>query len=153
MTKRILVLLLAMALSYCCNKKSCPGDELPRIVVKIQGMVQNSETAILYKLESEKKDSTFIQIDNINPSFYFFPVNDFDDADAAARQFVIRHGNKRDTIDHILVNFKDEEMVCDSRWGCGRGTGKNKTTIKKLGHFSFLYHGKSYGINDTLFLD
>jgi hypothetical protein len=137
----------------CCNKKFCPGDELPSIAVKMTHAPQSNETVTLYTLENGKVDSTFFQVYGDNASFNFFPMNDFDDVNVGLRQFVIRHNNKLDTIRQVAAVFKDVEIVCDSRWGCGRGLGKEKVTLKKLIHFSFLYHGKTHAVSDTVILN
>jgi hypothetical protein len=150
MIRYFLVFTCLLLCNSCCNKKICPGDELPGIVVKIAPAPQSPETVILYTLENEKVDSTFFQIDKDNSSFRFFPMNDFDDNNVGLRQFVIRYNNKSDTAHHISAVFKDVEFVCDSRWGCGRGLGTKKTTIKKLIHFSFLCQGKTHSLRDTV---
>ena len=153
MKPNLLIYLFIILMSGCCNKKACPGDELPRIVVKIPTMVNDNETVTLYQLDMGKRDSAFFQVMKTEPFFSFFPLNDYDDPGLGSRQFVIRHGNRIDTIQHITGVFRNDDIVCDGRWGCGRGFGNNKTTVKKLVDFSFLVRSKKFGVGDTLNLD
>jgi hypothetical protein len=139
--------------SSCCNKKLCPGDELPIIIVKIPETSQGNKTVTLYKIDNLTIDSSFIQISDAKNSFPIFPMDDFDDKGLDFRQFIIRYNNRSDTVRDITAKFQGVEIVCDNRWGCGRGLGNKKTTLKKLIQFGFLCRGKSHGLNDTLVLN
>jgi hypothetical protein len=136
----------------CCRKTHCPGDELPTITIKMSQPIHEIEIVTLYTLENGKVDSTFFHVYGDTASFNFFPMNDFDDANVMQRQFVLRHKNKSDTISHVAAVFRDVEIACGDRWGCGR-RGNNKQMIKKLMHFSFLYRGKKHKLGEPAILD
>ena len=151
MKNKLTLALLIFAIGGCCKKKACAGDELPVITVKIAPVLQNQETVMLYTLEGEKKDSTQIPVDKDQPWFNIFPMHDFDDTQVGARQFIIRHQGRTDTIQRVAAVFRDFEIPCDNGWGCGRA-GNGTQTIKKLMFFNLLCRGKNHAARDTVFL-
>lgn len=150
MSRYFFICLCILLCGSCCKKRSCAGDELPRINLKFSGVWQN-QTITVFTLENGKTDSAFISLDMNNPACQIFPMNDFDDANVGARKFIIRYGNKMDTIQHVAAAFNDLELVCNNGPGCGR-KGNETVTVKKLVKFAFLCKGEIHFLRDTVHL-
>lgn len=113
MKKAVAVVLLA--LSSCCHKRGCPHDELPVYVFTFRGYPPGFRVVGYEFMNGVVTDSTVSSAADgaMAPVLSFQSHNDYNDATATGKSFVIVREGKRDSLWNFSAVFNLEKRVCN----------------------------------------
>jgi len=116
---------LLLFATSCCTKKECEFSVRPDLSIHVQGFTKE-----------EKENSQLYRYNVSNPGFmdsvtvyqdYYDAFSDIYLADSIF-WYVIRIGDRKDTIDNIRFDVITETVRCNSCFPPGTGSGKEERT-------------------------